>query len=334
MSRSDRLTNLRKKSRTIHVVIWFPGSFYSAVAATIVEILELVNDLRRSKTFTFEFVSNDSPARSTSGITFPASGAPSRKMDVLILLAMPGIHVPNLLRALEAETAESNQIIGLAKHDGAVIAAHCGGCYLLASSGALDGKRATISWWLKGEAIRRFPKVRWEPSRVLIRHGDIYTCGGGFSGLELAKALLDDLGFAKEAQIVRKLLLLPPSRKFQSPYEFALEELSPQRDLFARKIDELARKSIAELDLPLLADELGLSARTLSRRFHDTLNISPGRWIQEKRLQKAKALLEKTRLSVSEICFQVGYEDVASFSRLFSKSTGMAPGEFRRQAQS
>jgi transcriptional regulator GlxA family with amidase domain len=84
----------------------------------------------------------------------------------------------------------------------------------------------------------------------------------------------------------------------------------------------------------LLADELGLSARTLSRRFHDTLNISPGRWIQEKRLQKAKALLEKTRLSVSEICFQVGYEDVASFSRLFSKSTGMAPGEFRRQAQS
>jgi len=246
---------------------------------------------------------------------------------------MPGLKISGLVRALEAEMPAANAIIALAQRDGAVIAAHCGGCYLLASSGLLDRKRATISWWLKEEALRRFPRVRWNPSRLLIRQGELYTCGGGFSGLELAKAILTDLGFAAEERLVRKLLLLPPSRKFQSPYEIDLEELLPKEDPFTRKLNELARTKLDRLDVEFLAGQLGLAPRTFARRFFATLHTTPGRWIQQKRLEKARALLERTQLQVAEICYRVGYEDVASFSRLFSRSTGMAPGEFRRQAR-
>jgi AraC-like DNA-binding protein len=60
---------------------------------------------------------------------------------------------------------------------------------------------------------------------------------------------------------------------------------------------------------------------------------SPGKWIQEKRLATARTLLEVTKLSVSEVCYRVGYQDLASFSRLFAKTTGMPPGEFRKQIQ-
>ncbi len=201
----------------IHVVIWLPTSFYSAVASTFVEILELVNNIKRAKVFSFEFVSRRSPSRSTSGILFNSRTSPSRKMDVLLLLAMPGLEVPELIRALDHESRYAKPIIALARKQDAIIAAHCGGCFLLADSGALDGKRSTISWWLKTEAVLRFPKVRWDASRLLIRQDRIYTCGGGFSGLELAKALLVGLGFAKEERVVRKLLLLPPARRFQSP---------------------------------------------------------------------------------------------------------------------
>jgi AraC-like DNA-binding protein len=45
----------------------------------------------------------------------------------------------------------------------------------------------------------------------------------------------------------------------------------------------------------------------------------------------ARTLLEATRLTVSEICYRVGYQDLASFSRLFARSTGMPPADFRRQ---
>jgi AraC-like DNA-binding protein len=71
----------------------------------------------------------------------------------------------------------------------------------------------------------------------------------------------------------------------------------------------------------------------MSRRFNDELETNPGKWIQERRLEAARTLLEGTKLSIAEICYRIGYQDAASFSRLFSKTTGMAPGEFRKQLQ-
>jgi transcriptional regulator GlxA family with amidase domain len=300
---------------------------------TFIEILELVNNIKRAKAFSFEFVSRRSPSRSTGGVSFISRANPSRKMDVLVLLAMPGLEVPQLIRDLDNESKYSKPIIALARRQGAIVAAHCGGCFLLADSGALDGKRSTISWWLKAEAARRFPKVRWDASRLVVRQGQIYTCGGGFSGLELAKALLVDMGFAKEERIVRKLLLLPPTRRFQSPYEFQLDTLSEDVDPLGQRLNELSRKNLRVLSLDFLASELGMSKRTMSRRFNDELETNPGKWIQERRLEAARTLLEGTKLSIAEICYRIGYQDAASFSRLFSKTTGMAPGEFRKQLQ-
>jgi transcriptional regulator GlxA family with amidase domain len=311
-----------------------PATFYSAVAATLVEMFELVNTIRRSEIFSFEFVSRRVAASSASGIVFQTLQAPSRPMDVLILLAVPGLNVTELLVSLDTESRHAEPLLTIAKRDRAIIAAHCSASYFLAKGGHIDGKRATISWWLKMEARRRFPKVRWDPSRLLIRAGKIYTCGGGFSGLELAKALLKDMGFAKEERIVRKLLVLPPSRRLQTPYEFRFEDVSvPERMSFRERLGTVAAANMPALNLAFLADQLALSPRTLARRFTEELQTSPGQWIQDRRLDAAKELLESTQLAISEICYRVGYQDVASFGRLFSKTTGMPPSEYRRQSQ-
>jgi transcriptional regulator GlxA family with amidase domain len=319
-------------SRPIHVVIWLPSTFYSAVAAALVEMLELVNAIRRAPAFSFEFVSRQVNATSTSGITFAAKPEPSRPMDALVLLAMPGLLVPELVQALEAESQYVLPVIARAQRDGAVLAAHCGASYFLAEAGLLDQKRATISWWLKADALRRFPNVRWDVSRLLIRQGRIYTCGGGFSGLELARALLKDLGFAEEERIVRKLLVLPPSRQLQTPYEFTLDEAQQPSEPFREQLDALSRDNLQALNLAFLATQLGSSPRTLARRFSEELHTSPGRWIQDRRLDAARHLLQQTKLGISEICYRVGYQDVASFSRLFARTTGLPPSEYRRQS--
>jgi transcriptional regulator GlxA family with amidase domain len=320
-------------SKPVHIVIWLPIAFYSAVAATLAEMFELVNTIRREDVLSFEFVSRQPDAKASAGISFATRPEPSRPMDALILLAVPGIQLPDLLRDLEQESRHARPLIALAAASDAIIAAHCGASYFLAEAGLLDQRRATISWWLKLDAQRRFPRVRWDATRVLIRQGSLYTCGGGFSGLELGTALLKDLGFAREERIVRKLLVLPPSRQVQTPYEFPLAELAPARQPFQDKLNTLAAGNLAGLDLAFLAGQLATSPRTLARRFVEELGISPGRWIQDRRIETARSLLEETPLSVSEICYRIGYQDVASFSRLFARATGLPPGEYRRQSR-
>jgi AraC family transcriptional activator FtrA len=85
-----------------------------------------------------------------------------------------------------------------------------------------------------------------------------------------------------------------------------------------------------KLSVPFLAAGLGLSPRTMARMFLKELKTSPGRWIQEVRLRRARHLLETTNLNISEVCYAVGYEDVASFGRLFARAIGLSPKEFRR----
>src|SRR5262249_2368182 len=153
-----------------------------------------------------------------------------------------------------------------------MIASTCGAAYLLAAAGLLDGKRSTISWWLKKEASRQFPQVRWEPSRMIVRQGRIYTAGAGFSGLELITTLLIDLGFTKEERQVRKLMVLPPSRQFQSPYEMLFSEPA---DPFEKKLNKLTKERIRDLNLEFLGRELGMSSRTLARKFVNELQTSP-----------------------------------------------------------
>jgi AraC family transcriptional regulator, transcriptional activator FtrA len=317
----------------IHVAIWLPETFYAAVAATLAEIFELVNTLRREQVFSFEFVARGGHATATSGVSFAAREKPSRTPDILILLAVPGMERIALLADLDAESRIASPFIARAQQSRAIIAAHCSASYFLARAGILDGKAATVSWWLKDDVGRLFPKVRWDASRLLVRDGRLYTCGGGFSGLELAKALLKDLGFQAEERWVRKLLVLPPSRHLQTPYEISLDEFAPQAASLRERLDALPLDDIASLDLTALASRLMLSPRTMARRFADEIGFSPGQWLKDRRLAIARTLLEQTDMSVAEICHRVGYEDEASFNRLFSRTTGMPPGAYRRESR-
>lgn len=75
-----------------------------------------------------------------------------------------------------------------------------------------------------------------------------------------------------------------------------------------------------------------LSGRSLSafkRDFQTIFNMPPGQWIREKRLAKAKDLLESTSLTISDICFSVGFENVSHFSRIFKDEYGIAPSSYR-----
>lgn len=85
------------------------------------------------------------------------------------------------------------------------------------------------------------------------------------------------------------------------------------------------------LTLEQLASISGRSLSTFRREFESAFHISPAKWIQEKRLQKAKELFLSTQLTIADICYQVGYENASHFSRLYKSHFGYNPSETRKR---
>ena len=78
-----------------------------------------------------------------------------------------------------------------------------------------------------------------------------------------------------------------------------------------------------------LADEVGMSVRNLRRRLKAATGLSPGGYIRMMRLERAKQLLVQQAGTVSEVAFQVGFQDSDYFSRLFKQTVGVPPSAYR-----
>jgi transcriptional regulator GlxA family with amidase domain len=85
----------------------------------------------------------------------------------------------------------------------------------------------------------------------------------------------------------------------------------------------------APLPLAQLAARLGVSRYHLIRAFRRAWGVTPHQYRTLRRIERAKALLTTDDLTVTEICFAVGFQSPGSFSALFRRSTGHAPHVWR-----
>lgn len=80
-----------------------------------------------------------------------------------------------------------------------------------------------------------------------------------------------------------------------------------------------------------LAGRAGLSRTVLAERFREAMGDTPLAYLRTVRMQKAMRLLTETERTLEQVAQQVGYQDAFSFSKVFKRSVGMAPREFRRR---
>ena len=74
------------------------------------------------------------------------------------------------------------------------------------------------------------------------------------------------------------------------------------------------------------------SVSSFKRDFQALYKTSPGRWLIDKKLDRAKQLLLQTAQAITDVAFDSGFENTAHFSRLFKQKTGITPMEFRKKA--
>ena len=86
------------------------------------------------------------------------------------------------------------------------------------------------------------------------------------------------------------------------------------------------------LNLDELAQAANFSRYHFIRAFRRAFHATPHEYLTRKRIERAKELLAGDRLTVTEICFEVGFESLGSFSSLFHKVVGWSPSIYRARA--
>src|SRR6266496_2781580 len=109
------------------------------------------------------------------------------------------------------------------------------------------------------------------------------------------------------------------------------------QDVHLAAIERVIETMRAHLCEPLLLEDMAdvacLSPYYFSRVFHQIISIPPGEFLSTLRLDMAKRLLLTTSLSVTDICFEVGYSGLGSFTTRFSQQIGVSPRLLRNLAQ-
>ncbi|WP_086819397.1 helix-turn-helix domain-containing protein [Allokutzneria sp. NRRL B-24872] len=96
-----------------------------------------------------------------------------------------------------------------------------------------------------------------------------------------------------------------------------------------RARDAMDRAFAEPLDIPALAAIAHVSEAHFIRTFRATFGETPHRYLQRRRVERSMFLLRSTELSVTEICFQVGFGSLGTFSRTFRDIVGESPSAYR-----
>lgn len=86
------------------------------------------------------------------------------------------------------------------------------------------------------------------------------------------------------------------------------------------------------LDVPALAAVAGVSAAHFNRTFRAAFGETPHRYLQRRRVERAMFLLRVTTTSVTDVCFDVGFSSLGTFSRTFKEIVGVAPSVYRLES--
>ncbi|WP_229378860.1 GlxA family transcriptional regulator [Streptomyces sp. VRA16 Mangrove soil] len=213
---------------------------------------------------------------------------------------------------------------------GTRIVSICTGAFTLASVGLLDGRPATTHWALADLFRRLHPQVALDPDVLFVDDGDILTSAGAASGVDVCLHVVrSDHGSAVANRVARHCVVPPWREGGQAQY---IEQPVPDEpDAGTAATRAWALEHLEQpLSLRELADHARMSQRTFARRFQEETGTSPGRWLIQQRVHRARQLLETSELSVDRIAAEVGFATGTSLRQHLQAAIGVSPRAYRR----
>jgi transcriptional regulator GlxA family with amidase domain len=209
----------------------------------------------------------------------------------------------------------------------------CTGAFVLAAAGLLDGRRATTHWKFADALRLLHPEVVVDENVLFVDDGDVLTSAGLAAGIDLCLHVIRSDHGAQVANAVARYCVVPPWRE-GGQAQFIDRHLPVQDDASTASTREWALQHLGEeLTVERLARHAHMSPRTFNRRFREETGQAPGTWIRNRRVDRARELLESRDLPVDEVARLAGLGSGGNLRHHLRRGVGMSPSSYRKVYQ-
>ena len=313
MTKKDIKTTKDRVLKKILIGIYqYPNSLKSAIYG-IDDTLKIANKVCRDQVVEIQF----------EPIILDNTSAFKKKLSLLIL--PPSCEGDYYLHPQE----DLLNWIQVLHSQGTIIGSVCAGSFILAASGLIQDRSVTTHWNLSDAFQKHFPEIALNTNEIIIDNGDIITAGGMFSWLDLCLELIAKYTSMNVMRELGKTLVVDTARRYQRFYQQFNPTMLHGDQSIVMVQQWMNMRYRKTLTVQSLAKYANFTERTLQRRFMKATGYSPNQYLQRLRVQKACDLLENSNDSFDSIANQVGYDDSSACRKVFIKTMGLTPREFR-----
>jgi transcriptional regulator GlxA family with amidase domain len=296
--------------------------------SSALEPLRMANRICRAKKYSWTMISETgNPVSASDGLSINVDCGIT---DDKVLNDLDAIIVCGGSRIEEYTTEPVLRWLRTVSRKGIGLGSTCTGSYMLAAAGLLDDYRCSVHWENMASLADMFPNVHVSRSVYTIDR-DRYTCSGGTSPVDMMLHFIKEQCGAKVSAGVAEQFIYDRIRRSNDQQRIPLKhEVGNQSEKLVATVELMeanVREPIAQAELAAYA---GVSIRQLQRLFQRYLNRTPSRYYLQIRLQRARELLQQTRMSVVEISSLTGFVSSSHFSKSFKEFYGHSPSIERR----
>ena len=316
----------------MNVLLICPDNVLASGLTGIIDVLNIANRLNKKKLFEWQITS-------LSGRTLYSSQSTLVQTDV----ALHDVHACDVMiwigsqfEGREKLWQHCRQVIPHKKHiqwltaQSNYVLACCTGVSYMAMSDVLKDQRLTSCWWLKTFYNQYFPDLRVSQEAVYIQDGKFITAGAVQCYFPMMLHFIRQIAGQPLCEQLTAWLAMPTSYTSQSPF-MVCNAFEQHSDIKLLELQHYIKDALNEsLTVAVLARRLYVSERTLIRRFHKHVGLSPSAYVRLARLEKTKFLLRSTTDNFDIISTHVGYQDANALNKQFKVQYGTSMMQFRR----
>ncbi|MDT0196508.1 GlxA family transcriptional regulator [Arthrobacter sp. AB6] len=275
------------------------------------------------------FSPSGGPVRTSIGLPLQAEGDIDELVELDTLIVPGSDDLPT--RPIPGELVQAVQLL----HSGVRrLVAICTGAFVLAAAGLLEQRQATTHWQHAPLLAKSHPDVHVKADALFITDGRVYTSAGVSAGIDLALALVEgDQGGDVAREVARNLVLFMQRPGGQSQFSAPLSIKAPNHQPLRKVVELICARPDLDYDAQALETLVGLSSRQIARLFASELNTTPSKFVEQIRIDHAKALLAAGH-SITRTAKASGFGSSESMRRIFHQRMRISPSDYRARFHS